>query len=257
MAEMTGLFGEHDVYGPRIVELMFLNYMHCHDWAYECCWEPDAFGRLAPVVRLIRAHMICDWVVHYGTERAIAKKKRGWAYRRMMLAGVRREEFFAGAARRGLLADMPAAPTASWQKKQRLDFDHSLVEYAADLLLAPLSVSPARFRAIQQGLSALCREDGYGGTRWAFQLFETLGSRTDQTHDFLLTAARQLGRDAIESQCAEEFAVRTAIHKYGLVLTKDSISYVHEVLSAIAAQLDASELGMICESIAARIVQKG
>src|SRR5438105_15956515 len=93
-AEMSGTFEERDIYGQRSVELLFLNYMHCHDWAYDDCWRPEAFGDLEPIVRLIRAHMICDWVVHYGAEHTEAKKKKGWAYRRMMLAGRQRDEVF-------------------------------------------------------------------------------------------------------------------------------------------------------------------
>lgn len=254
-AQRSGAVPESDIYGPRIVELMYLNYMHCHDWAYLRCWHPDDFGPLAEVSRIIRAHMICDWLVHYGVIGSQVKKKCGWAYRRMMLAGSLRRQFFQEVLDSGLMRDPDCADVDSWTKKARLDFDHSMVEYAIDLRIAPRYFTPDRLTQIKAHLGRLCNPDGYGGARWAFEMADRLGVSSDRDRDFIRTSLFHLGTDAIEVESADEFAVRTALRKYGLHLNPKSIAFVRGFLQRISDRIQDEELETVCAGISATIAQ--
>ena len=254
VAEMSGRFHEDEIYGPGIVELMFLNYAHCHDWAYASCWNTQGFEReLEPTVQLLRAHMLADWVIHYGPNRALGKrkKKKGWAYRRMMIAGRLLDRFFADAERRELLVE--CVDPGEWDKKRRLDFNHSLVEYAVDFVLAPRVFTPKRFRKVKEGLSQLCHADGYGGREWAWDLFGHLGATSDRDRAFIEASMMQLGQDAVESNAPEEFAVRTSIHKYHLKLDEESVRYVRSILSEIAEEIDPDEVDALLAGISESI----
>jgi len=248
VAELSGVLREEEVYGTGIVELMFLNFAHCHDWAYSHCWEPQRYRGLERTAERIRAHMICDWVIHYGTERTHVKEKCGWAFQRMKIADWFSNEFFLGAAARGFFKSKAPDPS-SWNEKKRLDFAHSFVEYASDILLARRAITAVRFRAIKDGLVRLACHEGYGSDRWVFDMFDQLGITSDQSREFISASVHQMARDATESSCPEEFATRTAIHKYGLRADPEVIRYVRSYLERIAAELDEDELVALCHQI--------
>jgi hypothetical protein len=249
VAEFSGVLKEEEVYGPGIVELMFPNYMHCHDWAYSSCWEPEQYGALTETVGRLRAHIICDWVIHYGTAQTHFKDKCGWVFQRMGLAEKVMDDFFEGALAGDHFEGAPPDLSA-WGQKQRLDFAHSFVEYAADLMMAEHTVTPKRFATIKQGLGRLADGDGYGSFPWALNLFESLGTSSERGRDFIVKSIHQMARDAVESTSPEEFAIRTAAHKYAIRTTPESLRYVRGYLERIAGDLDWTEISALCRQIA-------
>jgi hypothetical protein len=254
VAEMSGVLKEEEVYGPGIVEVMFPNYAHCHDWAYGHVWEPERFGKLARTGERLRAHIICDWVIHYGTDHTHIKEKVGWAFKRMDIAGKHVTEFFATAAHKGMLrTELP--DLATWTEKKRLDFAHSMVEYAVDLILTERTITPKRYQAIKDGLAPLATNDGYGSCPWALNMFRELGVTSERDPDFILWSIHQMARDAVESESPKEFAIRTAAHKYGFEINPETISYVRSYLERIAGELDLEEVTALCDQIAAVIKQ--
>lgn len=248
VAELSGVFSEDEVYGLGTVELMFLNYAHCHDWAYSHCWKPELYGELERTVERMRAHMICDWVIHYGTEQTDVKEKCGWVYQRMNIAEELMQDFFSGAESRGLLAGT-SLDTSSWTKKQRLDFAHSFVEYALDILLSPQRITATRFGAIKDTLIKLASHEGYGSDNWALDLFDRLGVTSDRNREFIVASMHQMAEDAAKASCPEEFAVRTALHKYEICDSSEAVRYARSYLEKIAAELDESEILALCNQI--------
>ncbi len=254
VAEMSGALVEEEVYGPGIVELMFPNYAHCHDWAYGHVWEPEQFGAWQRTGERLRAHIICDWVIHYGTKRTDVKEKVGWVYQRMEIAGKLATEFFATAVREGMLdAQMP--DLANWTEKKRLDFAHSFVEYAVDLILAERTITPKRFQAIKKGLAQLADPDGYGSYPWAINMFQSMGVTSEQSSEFITNSIYRMARDGMESATPEEFAIRTAAHKYSFRIDEKTIRYVRGYLERIAGELDLDEIKAVCDDIVAAIRQ--
>jgi hypothetical protein len=233
---------------------MFPNYAHCHDWAYGHCWEPERFGKLTRTGERLRAHIICDWVIHYGTKRTDVKEKTGWAFQRMNIAGKLVTEFFATAADEGML-DSELPDLAAWTEKKRLDFAHSMVEYAVDLILAERTITPARFQGIKTGLAKLAENHGYGSCPWALNMFQELGVASERDSDFILKSIYLMARDAVESTSPEEFAIRTAAHKYNFRIDPGTIKYVRGYLEQIAAELDLNEITALCDQIAGVISQ--
>jgi hypothetical protein len=193
--------------------------------------------------------------VHYGVIESQAKKKCGWAYRRMMLAGNLRRQFFQEALDSGLMGDPEYADVDRWTKKARLDFDHSMVEYSIDLRIAPRCITPDQLAQVKTHLGRLCNPDGYGGARWAFEMADRLGVSSDRDRDFIRTSLFHLGTDAIEVESADEFAVRTALRKYRLHLNPKSIAFVRGFLQRISDQIQDEELQTVCAGISARIAQ--
>jgi hypothetical protein len=249
VAELSGILKEEEVYGPGIVELMFPNYMHCHDWAYSSCWEPEKYGALTQTVGRLRAHIVCDWVIHYGTAQTHFKDKCGWVFQRMNIAERVMDDFFAGALAGGHFEGKPP-DLASWGQKQRLDFAHSFVEYAADMMLAEHTITPARFKTIKDGLGRLAHGEGYGSSEWALKMFADLGTTSERSPEFIIKSIQQMARDAEESVTPEEFGVRTAAHKYAISTRPESLRYVRNYLEKIAGELDREEISTLCQGIA-------
>jgi hypothetical protein len=81
-------------------------------------------------------------------------------------------------------------------------------------------------------------------------MFERLGTTSERSPEFILKSIHQMAQDAEESSSPEEFAIRTASHKYGLHVDAKSIRYVRLYLERIAAELYLREVDSLCERIA-------
>jgi hypothetical protein len=242
VAELSGAFQEEEIYGPGIVELMMPNYVHCHDWAYRSVWTPEAFpAEDRRTVELLRAHIVNDWVVHYGTRHTHVKEKCGWAFRRSGFAESLAVEFFEGAAAAGLLEGGAADPRG-FDERQLVDFGHTFTEYAGDMLLADEFVTPARLQAIKRGFAQLERESGHHSHGWVLATCDRLGMTTDHPRSFVEDSIRWMAHDAAQAETIVDLPVRTAMRKWRFHDDPRARRYIHESLERIAARLDRSEL---------------
>lgn len=253
VAELSGSFDESEIYGPGIVELMMPNYVHCHDWAYRACWTPEEFPEAdRRTVELLRAHIVNDWVVHYGTARTHVKEKCGWAFRRSGYAEGLAVEFFETAAARGLFAG--EAPQArAFSERALVDFGHTFTEYAGDLLLADEFVTPARLQAIKQGFAQLERPTGHRSHGWVLETCARLGMTTDQSPEFIDASIRWTALDARMAEHISDLPVRTAMRKWKLRDDPAARDHIRAYLERIQEHLDRDELLQLLEA-AGRIV---
>lgn len=249
VAALSGVHDERDIFGPGIVELMLPNVLHCHDWGYRKLWNVAALDpSLTAVAAQMRAHIIADWVVHYGDTQTSDKRKEGWAYRRMGLAHKRATDFFAGARRRDLLLTEATGPKA-WSKKRKLDFAHSITEYALDFIVAPAIMTQSRFADIKTHLAKMTEDGGARGRRWLDRTALALQIETDQPEDIVGRSIEALAYDASVAEAPESFAVGTTMRKYGFHVDGRSARYVRHFIEGIAADLDFREAQELCASI--------
>jgi hypothetical protein len=215
-AERTGLFSDAAIFGDGLYAVMMPDYLRCHDWGYDCCFDPSAPGREAA---LLRSHVLGDWFVHYGGDRG--RIKHGWAYRNM--GGFARvyDEFFAVAEASGLR-------DASRPRDSRRGFAHSMVEYAIDIHLARTGEYDGHLADIVARLGALGRGTGLGSRPWILATAAAIGA---PIHAELLDrdVASFSGRIA-RSRDVGEFVLRAAIEKFGLHETDASIEHVRAYL---------------------------
>jgi hypothetical protein len=232
---------------------MIPNVLHCHDWAYRHAWDISAFPPdTQHVVRQIRSHIIGDWVIHYGEHQTHSKAKCGWAYRRMALADRRAYSFFDQARARDLLTTEATDPR-SWSKKRKLDFAHSITEYALDFILAESVMTPSRLRDVKTHLAAMATNHGRHGRAWLDETFARLGAHTDQPDEMLGRTVEAVAHDAEHAATAEEFAIGTTLRKYGFRVDRRGANYVRRFLEQIAGELNHREARELCGRIAQAI----
>ena len=249
IALRSGLHDADEVYGEGLLDLMLPNMMHCHDWAYASMWNigsqrPD----LLPAARLVRSHVVADWVIHYGDEATHFKRKVGWAYRRMGLAKAGSEKFFSDATSAGLLRPDAALPH-EWSKKQKLDFNHSIVEYSLDLLLAA-SLPARHFHQIKAALSRLQGSDGACWRAHVRQRFCDLGASSDHEPIFLARSVEAMALDAVVATRPDHFAIATVVRKYGFVDEPRTYTFVRRFLEDVASQMNSEDIEATLASIA-------
>lgn len=249
VAALSGVYDERDIFGPGIVELMLPNVLHCHDWGYRKLWNVASFDQPHSAVAMqMRAHIVADWVVHYGDAQTSDKRKEGWAYRRMGIAHRRATEFFAGACRCDLLRTEATGPEA-WSKKRKLDFAHSITEYALDFIVAPVIMTPSRLVSIKSHLAKMTEDAGARGRGWLKATALALQIETDQPQDIVGRSIEALAYDASVAEGPETFAVGTTMRKYGFHVDGRSARYVRDFIEGIAADLDCGEVHNLCASI--------
>ncbi|MEZ4302441.1 MAG: hypothetical protein R3B70_46365 [Polyangiaceae bacterium] len=249
VAALSGVHPERDVFGPGVVDLMLPNVLHCHDWGYQHLWDLSSFeDHLRPVARRMQTHIVADWVIHYGGARTGEKRKVGWAYRRMGLAHRRAREFFEEARCRGLLRSDAVDP-AGWSRKRKLDFAHSITEYALDFLVAPMVMTASRLADIKHHLGRVA-----GGASPGYAPIDATAAalrvETDQPHDVVLRSIEALAHDAAAAEGPESFAVATTMRKYGFHIDRRSAQHVRTFIAGISADLNAAECRELCVAIA-------
>lgn len=250
-AAQSGLFTEEDVFGAGVIDLMFLNYAHCHDWAYQRCWEAGRLGRDEHAVRLFRAHMIGDWVIHYGAGDTRVKVKRGWAYRRMLPARHAAGRFVAGARERGVWLGRHPLPDA-WTRKQKHDFWHTLTEMAFDLVIADEVIDRERLRTMKRAFARLAAPGDPARGR-VLARFDRLRVTTDKARAVVAAEIQRLGRLGHTAREPADFPVATVCHKYGIADTPAGRAHVRALLDDLAGHLDAADVRAQCRLIAAAI----
>ncbi|WP_374129603.1 hypothetical protein [Sphingomonas sp. 28-62-20] len=249
-AEMSGIHAAHELYGEELIETMMPNILHCHDWAYRACWQPErAPPRLRATVRRLRSHIVADWLIHYGDRTTTEKRKCGWAYRRMRTASALAPRFFADAAARDLLRSDALLP-ARWDKKQRLDFNHSILEYALDLLWGDALLDRARTRDLCRALARLADRDVRRGY---LALYAGLGAWSERPIAYRERSIDSIVDDAYRARHASDFAVRTTARKYGLKTDPAALTHVRGLLEAVAAAIDRADADALLARTAAAI----
>lgn len=245
----SGVHHEREIFGPGLIDLMLPNIMHCHDWAYGSVWCADRFPpSVAASARLVRSHIVADWIIHYGSTCTNRKRKCGWAYRRMAEAQKRTRAFFEGAEKEGLLRANARRPE-NWSKKERLDFSHSIVEYACDAILAISAISRDQLKDICRQLQSM-RDPG---DRRAVATFRSLGAVSDQSEAFLRRSVAAFAHDGATARYSIDFAVSTTVRKYGFHKSAAANSYVRTFIEDVAASLPADEVYQLCKEVSAAI----
>jgi len=241
IALRSGAHDPDEVYGDGLLDLLLPNMLHCHDWAYAHMWQLDNVPRCQlRAAQLIRSHVVADWVIHYGDQQTHAKRKCGWAYKKMAVAKAECARFFGVAAERRLLLPDALLPR-EWTKRHHLDFNHSIIEYSLDVLLAR-SLPHRYFRMIQDTLLKLAGADAQRWQAGVFSRFDALGATSEHSVSFLKNSIRALAADAAAADSADYFALATVIRKYGFINNATSRDYVRGFLNMIAAQLDCQEV---------------
>ena len=256
VAAFSGVHSEEEVFGPGVVDLMLPNVLHCHDWGYRNLWDISSFdGALRPLTRQMQTHIVADWVVHYGDAQTSVKRKVGWAYRRMGIAHRRAKGFFEGARSRDLLCSEATDPS-QWSRKRKLDFAHSITEYALDFVVAPVIMTKSRFADVKRHLSRMA-EGGDRGRAWLEAAKGALRVETDQPDEVIGRSLKALAHDATTADEPVAFAVGTTLRKYGFHADGRSARYVRDFIEGVSADLDSAECRELCVSIGKIVANPG
>lgn len=183
--------------GDGMVALMLPDVARCHEWGYATCF--DSGGDADPSLRLMRAHMLGDWYVHYGSGRE--QIRRGWAYRTMGAFARLYWEFFETAEDAGMRP--PGVPRDSVR-----GFSHTMVEYSIDTWVADTLPEAAEgFAAAKEALGDMPLP-GVAAT------LESAGA--DYPREKLEEGVESFGRRVRAANRPQEFAYRAGVKKFGL-----------------------------------------
>jgi len=246
--EKSNIFEVEEIYSPKITEFMFVNIMHCHDWGYRNCWKLDRFKpSLQESVKCIRAHLVCDWVVHYGSNQTNEKLQIGWVYSQIHRITDLASAYFRELRVLGYLGDK-FGDVCEWSPRKKMNILHSLIEYAIDLRLGE-DFDQNKFEAIKKGLLLLQNETGYGSRGWIKKLFEELDVKSDREEDYLDHSINEMIDDAAQASFPGEFAVRTTLHKANIKPNAQTLSVTRKYLEKIASVFSEDEINQIVSDV--------
>ncbi|CAH0305740.1 hypothetical protein [Pseudomonas brassicacearum] len=253
VAELSGEFSSADIYTRQFLTMLIPNIFHCHDWAYQHILSPGypclSSVEKRPPFREIKAHLIADWIIHYGSDwSSLEKRKCGWAYSKMGLSAGGYQDFYSGLKASELLLDSAVLPE-DWNKKKRLDFHHSAVEYALDIIIAEHFSNASHFDALQDFFSVIDPPEDE-------EQFRTLlATLTDMEFD----SDRNIGiwRDSFQetldsvrlAQRAADIPIYGFAKKYGLNMSRDALTQARSFLYSIVDEIAPQEAFELCQSI--------
>ena len=237
ITEQSRTFPEESIYDDGLPLLMLPDYVDCHHWAYERAWEADS-----EEMRLIQAHMIADWWVHFGPAHTEPRKKVGWAYRRMKIATRMYKEFFGHAAAEGLRS--PGEPADHVR-----GFAHSMLEYAIDTYLCRKGVFDPHFESAQR---AIRRIEDFPSVQSTIDRLRIVCEVPDLPAEVLSYHTR-----ADLSVEPEQFAFYAAARKFGLHVAPESADFVRGYQERILKALDVDEVERIIRMMADCLAEPG
>lgn len=211
------------------------DFVRCHEWGYSNCFSmPDS----DLVQAFIKAHMLGDWWVHYGSGN-LAKRK-GWAYKRMSIFSSSYQAFFDEAERLGL-----ADPDRGRDSVR--GFSHTMMEYCIDSHLAR-TMPHEQFDALRDSLCRL----GLEGERWSIphlkSVLQKLGVQGDFGH--LDHDVESFRSRVAASQSAHEFAIRAGVKKFGLQSCDESLKLVDRTIQLGLMKIPSQELDTVVSMMA-------
>lgn len=226
VTERSGVFASEEVYGEGILGLMFPDYVRCHDWGYNCCFEPWWAG--APRSdRMIQAHLLGDYFVHYG--RCTTEHRReGFAYRKMGAFARRYDEFFSRAADAGLREPGPPADSVR-------GFSHTMVEYTIDTCLARSGVFDSVFPRVHAALGRVASPEGNDTRAWVDDAIKR--HRVVMQPAGLEEDLHSFGSRIQMSRSPEEFALYAGVKKFHLENCPESRELLREFLTQGLAEI--------------------
>ncbi|GFZ66513.1 hypothetical protein RA263_17425 [Pseudomonas syringae pv. tagetis] len=257
VAELSGEFSSTDIYTQKFLTMLIPNIFHCHDWAYQLILNPSSEGMSAlkadPLFRQIKTHLIADWIIHYGYDwSSLEKRKCGWAYSKMGLSARNYLGFYAELKSSNLLLDSAALPEG-WNKKKLLDFHHSAVEYALDIIIADHFSSISHFKALQDFFSVEVPLDDEKQFHTLLATLTDMGFNSDR--DFKIwRKSFQETLDAVRlADRAADIPIYGFAKKYGLNMTHDALTQARRFLYSIVDDIDPQEAFELCRSISQHI----
>lgn len=253
VAELSGEFSPTDIYTRKFLTMLIPNIFHCHDWAYQniLSREYTRFSTVekSPPFREMKAHLIADWIIHYGSDwSSLEKKKCGWAYSKMGLSARGYHKFYADLKSSELLLDIAVLPE-NWNKKKCLDFHHSAVEYALDIIIADHFSSVSHFKALQDFFSVINSAEDEEQFRillatltdMEFDSDRNIGIWRDSFQE-ILDSVRLAGR-------AADIPIYGFAKKYGLNMSHDALTHARVFLYSIVDEIAPQEAFELCQSI--------
>ncbi|NNH06654.1 hypothetical protein [Cellulomonas fimi] len=225
----SGAFTEEEIFDGRLATLMLPDFVNCHDWAYTKAWRAEG-----EKMRLIQAHMLADWYVHFGAEYQQERVRRGWAYRSMRPATRRYWQFFAEAHALGL------RDTAEPNDSVR-GFAHTMLEYLVDLHLARSGTFDRYFDQCARELDKIDDET------WLTAEVHALAVEGSDP-DLHGVAARYKSR-ASRARSPEEIALLGLCSKFALALSWESVAYVRQFQETIYREVGADAVAALVDEV--------
>jgi len=240
-ALMSGRFSLDVLTGEHGAALYFPDFVRCHDWGYARCFHAPGHGTDSA---LIQAHMLGDWLVHYGPGNA--PKRRGWAYRRMNVFAREYEHFFDTAARLSLLC------SPEQDRDSVRGFSHSMVEYCIDTHLSYL-IDDSSFIALRRVASEVGSPNG----SWSEDHVRDTIAQNSITGSFveLSDNLQSFSSRAAASAGPAEFAYRAGVKKFKLRECAESIGLIARTIEAGLREIPGPEIDEVVAITAAFIAR--
>lgn len=246
--EEAGLLRGDELWGKDALAAMFPNIAHCHQWAYESLWNAHQYTD-APIARTIQAHMICDWVIHYGAYWTPVRERIGWAYKEMPKAVDQLDRFMDHVVKKGYARQDPR----SLDERSHLerDFGHTAVECALDIRLAQKYTSQARLEAVCNQFTELGSQKN--PDEFIRQVFAETGGHTLEPEAVLLRTVEDYARWSRIVKRSYEFAAFTILSKFNIEETPESLQFVVEFLDALSRSFAEGDMRQMVDQIVERI----
>ena len=236
VAEKSRVFPPHYPSAQGIGLLMLPDYVNCHDWGYEHYKELTGQDGM-----LVRAHLVTDWLVHFGTLDVRPRQRRGWAYRRMGLASTFYDEFFKLAFDRHL-SNSPEP------KDSMRGFSHSMIEYCIDSAICRRGWFDSRFgSAVTEALQAL-------NFQTVQKILEELSIVVSNENDLQTEIASYAARIII-ARDPEDLVLLAAARKFGLQVTTESAQFVRGFISRLLEIISNEEIDHVCEECSIAVTE--
>jgi hypothetical protein len=245
--DAAGIVPPDKLWSTDALPALFPNLAHCHQWAYETLWDVHRRSE-EHTARIIQAHMICDWVIHYGPDATGVRERVGWAYQEMGAAAACLDPFMDEVVRRGWVRADPRV--VDGRDHLERDFAHTAVECALDVHVAP-QVADRHIVALRRELARLAQPEFF--SQFVATTFAATGGFTCEPVAVLDRTAADYGRWSALVQEPCEFAALTLCAKYGVEESFDALAFAVDFIESIAGNLDRDRRKRMFEQIAERI----
>ncbi len=251
-ARRSGLFSDTEL-NNHVVELMFPNLRHCHDWAYMHAWEIKPNDPYKDTLAFIRAHMICDWIIHYGDACTHNKSKVGWVYKHLNIVTTRLQSFLEGLFLQG--ADCSYLESRMGTPKGRLDINHTLLELAIDFYIADFYPSQDDFKVWRKAFGKFSTDLESNNLASFWRLCSELQAYSDKSDAFIECEIYALSHFAAhEWNKPTDYAVFTAMRKYQIPRTAETVNYVSKFLYSLATVIEHQDIDDLFKRISDCII---
>ncbi len=248
--EHAGVASRDELWGNAALYAIFPNLAHCHEWAYgELKRSPRLMGDI--VSDSIKAHIITDWIIHYGPYLTPQAQRIGWAYHETQSVVDRMDVFFDQMLSDGVVERDPRDHDTRAHLER--DFGHTVAECALDMLTADKVANSTCQEALCRSLNQLA--DSSFAKSLVSDVFARTGGYTREPESKLARTMREYGEWVTGIRHPEDLAALTICTKYDWPYDRRCVDRVLELLREVSRGLHPAPRQRLVDEVVASIAR--